>query len=265
MATTRSALRSIWRPATTIAFTSRPPFQSKITTRLLLRTFQTSSRRFAGRGFNYQRYQTTTGLLRRWSQSPTFIYQVAFISTGVSGIYVYNLETVPVSGRRRFNVISPDYEKQQGDELYQELIQEYRGNLLPPHHPKVQMVQRVLDRLIPHSGLTDENNHWEVHVIDEDTKNAFVVPGGKVFVFSGILDVCRGEDGLAAVLGHEIAHNVAHHAAEKMSQTGVLMMGAYAVMALVGAGDFFGLSRVLLDVGFMRPNGRKQEVCFSQD
>jgi len=38
-------------------------------------------------------------------------------------------------------------------------------------------------------------------------------------------------------------------------------MGAYAVMALVGAGDFFGLSRVLLDVGFMRPNGRKQEVC----
>jgi len=141
------------------------------------------------------------------------------------------------------------------------LIEEYKGKLLPPHDPKVRMVQRVLDRLIPHSGLTEENNHWEVHVIDEDTKNAFVVPGGKVFVFSGILDVCRGDDGLAAVLGHEIAHNVAHHAAEKMSQTGVLMFVVYGAMTLIGAGDFFGLSRVLLDVGFMRPNGRKQEVC----
>ena len=144
--------------------------------------------------------------------------------------------------------------------MYQDLLQEYRERLLPPHHPKVQMVQRVLDRLIPHSGLNGEMNRWEVHVIDEDTKNAFVIPGGKVFVFSGILDVCQGEDGLAAVLGHEIAHNVAHHAAEKMSQTGVLMMGAYAVLVVLGAGDFFGLSRVLLDVGFMRPNGRKQEV-----
>lgn len=198
--------------------------------------------------------------MRRWSQSPNFYYHVTAISAGVGGVYVYNLETVPVSGRRRFNVISAEFEKQQGDQMYQETLQEYREQLLPPHHPKVQMVQRVLDRLIPHSGLSSEQNRWEVHVIDDNTKNAFVIPGGKVFVFSGILDICQGEDGLAAVLGHEIAHNVAHHAAEKMSQMGILMMGAYAVLTVLGAGDFMGLSNVLLDVGFMRPNGRKQEV-----
>lgn len=261
MAATRGAVRLLYRPATTTAFASRTFFQSKNASKETLRTFRTTARHSQyRRGFNYQRWQTTSGLLHRWSQSPTFYYQVTAISAGIGGIYVYNLETVPVSGRRRFNVISAEFEKQQGDQMYQDLLQEYRGQLLPPHDSRVQMVQRVLDRLIPHSGMSGEMNRWELHVINDDTKNAFVVPGGKVFVFKGILDVCQGEDGLAAVLGHEIAHNVAHHAAEKMSQTGVLMMGAYAVLAVLGAGDFFGLSRVLLDVGFMRPNGRKQEV-----
>jgi predicted Zn-dependent protease len=64
----------------------------------------------------------------------------------------------------------------------------------------------VLNRLIPHSGLPAETNNWEVHVIKDEQKNAFVIPGGKVFVFSGILDICQGEPGLSAVLGHEIAH-----------------------------------------------------------
>jgi predicted Zn-dependent protease len=63
-----------------------------------------------------------------------------------------------------------------------------------------------LDRLIPHSGLPAETNNWEVHVIQDEQKNAFVIPGGKVFVFSGILEVTQNEAGLAAVLGHEIAH-----------------------------------------------------------
>jgi predicted Zn-dependent protease len=90
--------------------------------------------------------------------------------------------------------------------LYQQVIEQYQGRILPPSHPQHKLVQRVLNRLIPHSGLPAETNNWEVHVIKDEQKNAFVIPGGKVFVFSGILDICQGEPGLAAVLGHEISH-----------------------------------------------------------
>lgn len=90
--------------------------------------------------------------------------------------------------------------------MYQQVIEQYQGRILPPSHPQHKLVQRVLNRLIPHSGLPAETNNWEVHVIKDEQKNAFVIPGGKVFVFSGILDICQGEPGLASVLGHEIAH-----------------------------------------------------------
>ncbi len=65
---------------------------------------------------------------------------------------------------------------------------------------------------------------WEVFVIDDPKqKNAFVLPGGKIFVFTGILPVCANADGLATVLGHEVAHQVARHSAEKMSGYKVLL------------------------------------------
>lgn len=137
-------------------------------------------------------------------------------------------------------------------------MSEYQGQLLSPMHPQYRMVKRVLDRLIPHSGLSEEKNKWEVHVINDDQKNAFVIPGGKVFVFSGILDVCQGEDGLAAVLGHEIAHNVAHHAAERMSSTVALLPIAIIAGLFLGLGDV--LPRMAVDLAFLKPGSRNQEV-----
>lgn len=139
-------------------------------------------------------------------------------------------------------------------------MSQYRDQILPPHHPNVRMVQSVLDRLLPHSGF--DGDGWEVHVIQDEQKNAFVIPGGKVFVFSGILDVCQGEGGLAAVLGHEIAHNVAHHAAERLSSVAVLMPVAIVLSAMLGLGDF-GLTNTVVDLAFLRPGGRKQEVRLS--
>lgn len=139
---------------------------------------------------------------------------------------------------------------------YDQVMQEYRQQLMPPHSKEHRMVQRVLERLIPHSGLQDQE--WETFVIDSDEKNAFVVPGGKVFVFRGILDVCQGEDGLAAVLGHEISHNVAHHAAERMSQNLALML-LLGVGILFTGGDYLGLTNYLLQLVFTLPGSRAQE------
>ena len=72
----------------------------------------------------------------------------------------------------------------------------------------------MLERLIPYAeGDGIKGVEWELNVIDSSEVNAFVVPGGKVFVFTGILPVCKDDDGIAAVLGHEIAHVVARHSA----------------------------------------------------
>lgn len=118
-----------------------------------------------------------------------------------------------------------------------------------------------MNRLIPHSELPAETNNWEVHVIRDEQKNAFVIPGGKVFVFSGILDVCQGEAGLAAVLGHEIAHNVAHHSAERMSSYAVFLPVAIVASLLLGLGDIGNVfTRMVVDLAFLRPGSRKQEV-----
>lgn len=195
-------------------------------------------------------------LFRRWAQRPTFYYEVSGLA-GVCGIYyIYNLETVPVSGRRRFNCISDEWEEWLGLQQLESLLQEYQGRILPEMSREHQMAVRVMERLVPFSGLADKD--WEVRVIqDDEQKNAFVLPGGKVFIFTGILQYCKDEDGLAAVLGHEIAHNVAHHAAERTSQFMVLApIGAIVVLA---GGVDYSVWRLVTNLAFTLPGSRQQE------
>lgn len=138
----------------------------------------------------------------------------------------------------------------------EDLLKQYRGKIMPAHSREHQLVQKVLQRLIPHSGLEDQK--WETFVINDNEKNAFVIPGGKVFVHRGILDVCQGEEGIATVLSHEISHNVAHHAAERMSQQIIVVLLGLTVATIAG-GDFFGLSRFLSNLIFTLPGSRTQE------
>ncbi|KAI9782346.1 MAG: hypothetical protein M1839_005219 [Geoglossum umbratile] len=211
---------------------------------------------YPGGGPRYSRFGRVNDLSARWSQSPAVRYTAVCVLG--AGVYFYtsNLEEVPVSGRRRFNVVSPENEEEMAKQMYQQVLREYGNKVLPAYHPDSRLVQRVLNRLIPASGLTDAK--WEVHVIDDPReKNAFVLPGGKVFVFSGILPICDTEDGLAVVLGHEIAHNVAHHAAERLSQVVWVAVGMWGLAFLLGSPDF--LSQILIDFGFTRPGSRKQE------
>lgn len=142
-----------------------------------------------------------------------------------------------------------------GEQMYQETMREFKGKIMSQYSKEHRQVQRVLDRLVPHSGL--EGERWEVHVINDDMKNAFVIPGGKVFVFRGILDICQGDDGLAAVLGHEIAHNVAHHAGERMSQSIILLTLSTVGSALLGID--FGIGRLATQLAFSLPGSRAQE------
>ncbi|KAH0565637.1 hypothetical protein GP486_000969 [Trichoglossum hirsutum] len=211
---------------------------------------------YPGGGPRYSRFDRVNYLKARWSQSPVVRYgAVCLVGCGVY-FYTSNLEEVPVSGRRRFNIVSPEVEEEFAKQMYRQALQQFGNKVLPAYHPDSRLVQRVLNRLIPASGLGDEK--WEIHVINDPKQiNAFVVPGGKVFVFSGILPICETEDGLAVVLGHEIAHNVAHHSAERLSQVMWMYIGMWALSSLFGSPDF--LSQILIDFGFMRPGSRKQE------
>ncbi|KAI5301551.1 T-complex protein 1 subunit theta [Ascosphaera pollenicola] len=139
-------------------------------------------------------------------------------------------------------------------------LREHRNRILPSVHPWVIHVKHVMSRILAaHQDEPDmQGVDWEVFVIDAPNEyNAFVLPGGKVFVFTGILRVCKDEEGLATVLGHEIAHVRAHHLAEKMSQNSLTLIGvflAFCFLGILGAGyiQFNQLETVL-------PHSRTQE------
>jgi predicted Zn-dependent protease len=127
-----------------------------------------------------------------------------------------------------------------------------------------EQVTRVGRRIAEATGRSDYQ--WEFKVIEDEQVNAFCLPGGKVAVYTGILPVTRDDAGLAAVLGHEVAHAVARHGGERLSQqmaaqgltvaaTQVLLGGRDpAVGQLVGAALGAGVS-----VGVLMPFSRAQE------
>ncbi|KAG5926045.1 hypothetical protein E4U42_003708 [Claviceps africana] len=184
-------------------------------------------------------------------------------------VYVCNSETVPVTGRRRFNFLSDKYVEyayvRAADEVV-EMVRDEGGHFLSDGDPRTVMVRRVMRNLIRVSGLSELD--WEVRVIaDNQTANAFVLPGGKVFVHSGLLLLCRNEDALAAVLGHEIAHNTASHMAERLSSAWTLNFTAGSLFFLAGAlpgAIFFALwtyvgGFYITDLLYHLPMGRHQE------
>ncbi|KAK3945917.1 peptidase family M48-domain-containing protein [Diplogelasinospora grovesii] len=208
----------------------------------------------------------TNANVKRVVRSPSTHAIVILAIVGAFVFYFSHLETVPVSGRTRFNVYSRDSVRQAGEMQYKMLLYDLErqgARILSDWDPRTIRVKRVMQKLIPFSGMHDED--WEIFVIDDPrTANAFVLPGGKVFVFSGILPLARNDSGLATVLGHEIAHNLADHVGERMSQsigTNILLYSLIILAGAFGAGplamQIFG-SR-FLEVAFGHPMSRKQE------
>ncbi|KAK8056873.1 mitochondrial metalloendopeptidase OMA1 [Apiospora rasikravindrae] len=204
---------------------------------------------------------------RGFIRSPSTHTVAALAFFGAVGFYFYNLQTVPVSGRKRFNCFTEESVEAVSEQQVKRIeweVERQGGRFLSDWDPRTRMVKRVMRRLIPVSGMEDSD--WEVRVIDDPRQaNAFVLPGGKVFVYSGIIPIARNEDGLAAVLGHEIAHNLAQHIGERMSgQIGInILLGSFVLLTALWGGAILGtqlFGGTVLDLLFSRPMGRKQET-----
>ena len=103
-----------------------------------------------------------------------------------------------------------------------------------------------------HEQLTD---YSQSNVIESPEVNAFVLPGGKIFVFTGIMNVAQDDDGIAAVLGHEIAHQVARHSAEKLSIYKLLFLVRFALSFVVDTSLIF--NPIFVSLGVTLPFSRK--------
>ncbi len=110
----------------------------------------------------------------------------------------------------------------------------------------------------------DPTTNWEVTVFKSDQVNAFALPGGKIGVYTGLLKVAENQDQLATVLGHEVAHVIAHHGNARVSTTYATEAGLQVVQVLAGGASpakqqLLGLLGVGAQVGVLLPYGRSQE------
>lgn len=207
-------------------------------------------------------YHARGSFFRRTVRSTSMQTVMVVAAVGALLFYFTHLEVVPVSGRRRFNCFGEDAMRMLGEMQYEELMEEAKAQnqrFLPDYDPRTIVVRHVMARLIPASGMPNNPGDWEIVVIDDpNTVNAFVLPGGKVFVFSGIFGVARNEDAVAAVLGHELAHNLANHHGERASSavgSTILLTSAF----LLTAGLAYFVLRPVIDLVFNTPMSRRQE------
>ncbi|KDD75482.1 M48 peptidase [Helicosporidium sp. ATCC 50920] len=209
----------------------------------------------------YQHFKARRGLARN--------HPVAVLGTvGGVGILVYatSQQEIPYTGRSHAILVSAESEKTMGEETFKEILREAQmeGKLVPAHHPAMALVRRVGTRIAravsdSYGGGFQEHMkglEWEFAVINSPEVNAFVVPGGKVVIYAGLLDVIDSEDELAAVLAHESAHVLARHAAERLMQAGTLEI--VRMVAYWGFG--LPIPGAPLQAVFFLPNSRKAET-----
>jgi metalloendopeptidase OMA1, mitochondrial len=138
-------------------------------------------------------------------------------------IVIVACSSVPDSGRQQINFLKPGDEAAMGISEFTKMKGQLKISTNPAYNAQVQKVGMRLSQVMP-----VPNAQWEFVVFDDPTPNAFALPGGKVGVHTGLFQVSENEGGLAAVMGHEVAHVVARHSGERLSR-GVLSAGAVAV------------------------------------
>ena len=177
--------------------------------------------------------------------------------------------TVPLTGRKQHLLVSDEQVLSLSNQQYQEYMKSAKKSANAANAAMVKRVgQRLASAVVSYlntNGMGNEVSQyqWEFNLVQDNQVNAFCMPGGKIVVYEGILPVTRDEASLAVVLGHEIAHAVAKHSAERLSnayrqQYGMNILGAVAQGTGVSTGMqqlgavALGLGANALTAGFSR-------------
>ncbi len=183
-----------------------------------------------------------------------------------------NCGSVPVTGRKQLNLVSNQEVLTLSLQQYQQFIKSAPISNDKKNTALVQKVGRnianAVETYLKNNGYADELSSyaWEFNLVKSADVNAFCMPGGKIVVYEGILPYTQDETGLAVVLGHEVAHAVAKHANERMSQQMVTEYGTAAIGTALG-GTSTGVQQAAAvamglgsQYGILLPYSRKQEL-----
>ncbi|MFY0653228.1 MAG: M48 family metallopeptidase [Cyclobacteriaceae bacterium] len=145
-------------------------------------------------------------------------------------LFLFQCATVPITGRRQLNLVSNSEIIPMSFQQYDQVLKESK---LSTDKKQVTLIKNVGNRIqlaveeyMTDNGYSDqlEGFAWDFNLIEQDVQNAWCMPGGKVAFYTGILPTCKDETGVAVVMGHEVAHAIANHGRERMSQ-GLITQG----------------------------------------
>jgi predicted Zn-dependent protease len=184
---------------------------------------------------------------------------------------ISSCETVPITGRQQLSLVSSQELNSMSLNAYQDFLSK---NTIVRGTPQASMVkqvgfniQKAVERFMVMQNLSSRLNGytWEFNLVQDKHKNAWCMPGGRVVVYTGILPVTVDNAGLAVVMGHEIAHAIANHGAERMSQELLVQMGGMALATAVTRQPqqtqnlFLNVFGAGAQVGMLLPHSRLQE------
>ena len=196
-----------------------------------------------------------------------------FIATAASVALLSGCQTVDTTkegavgvDRQQRMMVSSEEVQAGSQKAYSQMMAEaQKKNALDRDPAQVQRVRNIVSRLVPQTKAFRDDAQkwpWEVHVISIDEVNAWCMPGGKMAVYTGLIQKLQvTDDELAAVMGHEIAHALREHARERVSRQMGTQMAVGIAGALFGIGELGqGLGNMVADVTLNRPNSRLHET-----
>jgi len=196
-----------------------------------------------------------------------------YVGCGCSSLMASACSTAPITDRRQFKIIPESKLNAQAAQIFEKVKEKEKMSNDIKTLNKIKDIGKKMEDSISEyfyrAGLKDPtaNFDWEYILIDnKKVKNAWCMPGGKIAVYTGILDVTKNTNGLASVMGHEIAHAVAKHSVERASRSALLQTGTSLIDIFSGGrlrqiNQATGMNTVglLSQIGIMNPFSRTQE------
>ena len=198
---------------------------------------------------------------------------LTYVSCGCCGFVLNSCSTAPITERRQLKIIPEAKLNAQAAQIYEKVKQKEKLNKDTKKLGKNKDIGKKMEDAIGEYFYRKKINDptalfdWEYILIDnKKVRNAWCMPGGKIAVYTGMLDVTKNTNGLAAVMGHEIAHAVAKHSVERASRGTLLNIGTQ-IIDIASGGKLSQVNRttgmntvgLLSQLGIMNPFNRKQE------